>query len=322
MRWFTSSSLVFGTIALLSLGAIAPLVLPAASGQDKDPTLRDLDAYRLRVGDEVEIQVYNGNKPTADSTRRLSVPANGDVSFPPIGKIHLLDRTVFEVQEAVAAKYKDEGYLQTPNVGCVVTAFEPRPVFLMGAVQGQVLLPVHKNIRILEVLAKAGALGAVGAVPNSGTTGYASGADFSHVRVRRMDANSGKSFTFEVNVDDILERNQDQQNIVIFENDIIIVPMLQGANPQSADWVYVLGKVNAPGRQPIIKGRTPFTLTKLIAICGDFQNFADRTKVKIIRTTATGRVPYTIDFDDIIEGKLADFEMKPDDLVFVPENWI
>lgn len=322
MRWMSASCLAISSVVLLLVGALTASVLPPASGQERDPTLRDLDAYRLRVGDEVEIQVFNGNKLTAETTRRLQVPANGDVSLPPIGRIHLLDRTVFEIQEAVAAKYKDEGYLQSPNVCCVVTMFEPRPVFLMGAVQGQVLLPVHKNIRILEVLAKAGALGQASVQPGTGTGGYSSGADFSHVRVRRVEAATGKSFTFEVNVDDILERNQDQQNIVVFENDIIIVPMLQGANPQSADWVYVLGKVNQPGRQPIIKGRTPFTLTKLIAICGDFQNFADRTKVKIIRTTATGRVPYTIDFDDIIEGKLADFEMKPDDLVYVPENWI
>ena len=36
----------------------------------------------------------------------------------------------------------------------------------------------------------------------------------------------------------------------------------------------------------------------------------------------TGREQYIVDFDDIIEGKLPDFEMKPDDLVYVPENWI
>jgi protein involved in polysaccharide export with SLBB domain len=178
----------------------------------------------------------------------------------------------------------------------------------MGAVQGVVYLPVHRNMRILEVLAKAGTLG-------HGT------ADFSHVRVRRVGPD-GKSFPFEVNVDDILERNQDQQNIVIFENDIIIVPRLDSASPNAADWVYVLGKVRQPGRQPIIKGRTAFTLTKLISICGDFLEFADRTKVKIIRSTPTGREQYVVDFDDIIEGKLPDFEMKPDDLVFVPENWI
>jgi protein involved in polysaccharide export with SLBB domain len=293
-----------------------PSLVPQASGQDKekDPTLRDLDAYRLRVGDKVEIVVFNGNKLAPDVTGKMTVPGNGDVSFPPIGKIHLLDRTVFEVQEAVAQKFKDEGYLANPNVGCVITDFEPRLVFLMGAVQGQVQLPVHRNMRILEVLAKSGSL----------STGFGStggGADFSHVRVRRVGPD-GKSYPFEVNVDDILERNQDQQNIVIFENDIIIVPRLEAANPQSADWVYVLGKVRQPGRQPIIKGRTSFTLTKLVALCGDFQEFADRTKVKIIRMTPTGREQFVIDFDDIIEGKRPDFEMKSDDLVYVPENWI
>jgi polysaccharide export outer membrane protein len=297
--------------AVLCTSLVGALVLPAASGQDakdKDPTLRDLDAYRLRVGDKVEILVYNGSKLTVETSAKLSVPGNGDVSMPPIGKIHLLDRTVFEVQEAVTAKFKDEGFLAVPNVTCVITDFEPRPVYLMGAVQGVVYLPVHRNMRILEVLAKAGTLGHVNA-------------DFSHVRVRRVGPD-GKSFPFEVNVDDILERNQDQQNIVIFENDIIIIPRLDTANPNAADWVYVLGKVHQPGRQPIIKGRTAFTLTKLISICGDFLEFADRTKVKIIRSTPTGREQYVVDFDDIIEGKLPDFEMKPDDLVYVPENWI
>jgi protein involved in polysaccharide export with SLBB domain len=299
--------------ALLASVLIAGAALVPARGQEKpkekDPTTRDLDAYRLRVGDVVTITVFNGNKLAPELTAaNVAVPGNGDVSLPPIGKIHLLDRTVFDIQETVAQKFKDDGYLANPNVGCVVAHYEPRVVFLIGAIRGEVMLPVHRNMRIIEVLAKAGSLGSTDA-------------DFSQVRVRRVGVD-GQPFTFEVNVDDILDRNQEQQNIVVFENDIVIVPRLEAANPQSADWVYVLGKVNAPGRQPIIKGRTAFTLTKLIALCGDFREFADRTKVRVIRTTATGREPYVLDFDDIIEGKAPDFEMKPDDLVFVPENWI
>jgi len=301
------------SVLVLASCALVAAAITSASGQEKpkekDPTARDLDAYRLRVGDVVTITVFNGNKLAPELTAaNVSVPGNGDVSIPPIGKVHLLDRTVFDVQEAVAQKFKDDGYLANPNVGCVVTSYQPRVVFLIGAIRGEVTLPVHRNMRIIEVLAKAGTLGSLGA-------------DFSRVRVRRVGVD-GQPFTFEVNVDDILDRSQEQQNIVVFENDIVIVPRLETANPQSADWVYVLGKVHNPGRQPIVKGRTAFTLTKLIALCGDFQEFADRTKVKIIRVTATGREPYTVDFDDIIEGKRPDFELKPDDLVFVPENWI
>lgn len=307
----------------LALAAVAALTVPAVLlGQDKsqekapekapekgpDPTVRDIDAYRLRVGDQLEIQVFNAGKLVVEATKTFTVPANGQVSYPQIGKIVLVGKTVEEIQEALGKRLKDDGVYINPTVGALVTKFEPRSVFLMGAIQGEVFLPVHREMRVLEVLARAGKIGT-------------QGADFSHVGVRRV-GQDGSSFTIPVNVDDILDRNENQQNIIIFENDLIIVPRLEAANPQSAEWVYVLGKVHDPGRVAYIRGRSPFTLTKLIAMCGDFLEFADRTKVKIIRTEASKRVPYVIDFDDIISTKRADFELRPDDLVFVPETWI
>ena len=309
--------------AIAAAAVAAALTVPAGVfGQDKtepapdasktektpDPTVRDIDAYRLRVGDQIEVQVFNSGKLVTEATKPLTVPANGQVSYPPIGKVTLLGKTVDEIQEQIAKRLKDDGIFTNPTVGAIVTKFEPRSVFLMGAVQGEVLLPVHRDMRILEVLARAGKLGT-------------QGADFSHVSVRRV-GQDGTSFTVPVNVDDILDRNQDKQNIVIFENDIIIIPRLEAANPKSAEWVYVLGKVHKPGRVPYLRGRSPFTLTKLIAMCEDFQEFADRTKVKVIRTEPTGRVPYVVDFDDIISTDRADFELQPDDLVYVPETWI
>ncbi len=281
---------------------------PVDAARAPDPTRRNLDSYRLRVGDQVEVVVYNGRAVSPDMTRQLTVPGNGEVSFPPVGKVELLDRTVFEVQTQIEQKLKDEDWLKNPGVGVVVTKFEPRTVFLIGAVQGEVPLPVHKELRILEVLARAGSLGF-------------GQADLSRITVRRF-GKDGVAFPIVVNVDAIIHQNKQEQNIVIREGDLIILPPLEEASPQSADWVYVLGKVKTPGRQPILKGRTPFTLTKLIAMCGDFQEFADRSKVKIIRTTPTGRVPITIDFDDIIEMDRPDVELQPDDLIYVPESWI
>jgi polysaccharide export outer membrane protein len=301
-------------LAIALAAAAAALTVPAVLfGQDKtekgpDPTVRDIDAYRLRVGDQLEVQVFNSGKLVADATKTLTVPANGVVSYQTIGKIKLVGMTVEEVQVEIGKRLKDDGIFTNPTVGAIVTRFEPRSVFLMGAVQGEVFLPVHRDMRILEVLARAGKLGT-------------KDADFSHVGVRR-NGQDGTSFTVPVNVDEILDRNQDQQNIVIFENDIIIVPRLESANPQSAEWVYVLGKVHHPGRVAYLRGRSPFTLTKLIAMCDDFQEFADRTKVKVIRTEPAGRRLYTVDFDEIISLDKADFELKPDDLVYVPETWI
>jgi hypothetical protein len=60
---------------------------------------------------------------------------------------------------------------------------------------------------------------------------------------------------------------------------------------------------------------------RLMAICGDFQEFADRGHVKIIRQTETGKQHFVVDFDQIIDNERADFELKPDDVIFVPETF-
>ena len=85
--------------------------------------------------------------------------------------------------------------------------------------------------------------------------------------------------------------------------------------------MYILGKVRNPGRHPVVHGRTSFTLTKLIALAGDFDEFANRSEVTVIRKTDTGRQRFIVDFDEIIEGKRPDVDLDADDLVYVPESF-
>lgn len=303
------SAVVFSGMVVLAAGVFA---------QDKpappDPTRRDLSAYRLRVEDEIEIAVHKPASFEAQNVRRLLVPANGEVSFSPIGKISLLGKTTFEVEEIIAQRLKDENFLTQPNVGCLVVKYAPRTVSVIGAVRASVELPIHKDLRILELLSRIGGL-------------EAKGADFSNVTIRRT-APDGHPFWFGVNVDQAFLQNDENQNVVVKEGDIIKIAEFEAASPQSADFVYVLGKVNQRGRIPMVKGRmsasgpAPFTLVKLIAICGDFAEFADRSKVRIIRQTETGRKTDKVDFDDIIDGDRPDYELKPDDVIYVPESFL
>jgi hypothetical protein len=80
--------------------------------------------------------------------------------------------------------------------------------------------------------------------------------------------------------------------------------------------VYVLGKVATPGE---ISWREDLSLTKLIAIAGDFGEFANRSRVTVTRTSDEGRRHMLIDFDAIIAGKHPDVALEPDDVVYVPE---
>ena len=92
----------------------------------------------------------------------------------------------------------------------------------------------------------------------------------------------------------------------------------QRADSPEPGYVYVLGLVGERGRFPVVDGRTPFTLVKLVAICGDFSDRADRSRVRIVRQADTGRMITVVNFDDIIEGKRPDFELQAGDVIYVP----
>jgi protein involved in polysaccharide export with SLBB domain len=99
-----------------------------------------------------------------------------------------------------------------------------------------------------------------------------------------------------------------------------MTPAVQPAALASDERIYVLGYIEKPGRYPVVEGKTPFTLTKLVALCGNFRDMADRANVRVVRATPSGRESTTLNFDDIIEGRRPDFELKADDVVFVPER--
>ena len=89
------------------------------------------------------------------------------------------------------------------------------------------------------------------------------------------------------------------------------------ANPKSV--VYVLGKVAHPGR---FQWSKDLTLTKLIALCGDFQEFANRSSVRIIRDSkGKRRVIIDVNFDDVLSGKLPPIKLQRGDQIYVPESF-
>ncbi len=298
------SSIVMILLAVL-LVVGAPLTSTAQDGRGPgvNPPAPDLTEYRIRVGDRVDVVV---DKHT-EYSRSFQIPAGGAVAMPPIGRITTVGRTVFELGDDIARRLASDNVVVNPIVHCIVTEYSERVVYVIGAARGTVSLPVHENIRVLELLALTGALDSTGA-------------DYSKVRVLRKGQN-GRQYPIPVSITDILERNDERQNIVIREGDVIEIATLESQSPDSAEWVYVLGKVNSQGRYPVIQGRTGFTLTKLIALAGGFTQFGKRTEVVIIRRGATGTRRDVVDFDEIIEGNRPDVPLQADDLVFVPKSF-
>lgn len=78
---------------------------------------------------------------------------------------------------------------------------------------------------------------------------------------------------------------------------------------------YVGGQVRQPGRQIYI-GET--TITKAIQSSGDFTDFADKKRVKLIRP---GQKPVIVNCVEALENPSKDLPVFPGDKIYVPQRW-
>lgn len=81
------------------------------------------DFYRLGVGDQIRIQVYD--EPELSFETRVS--DNGNIDYPFLGRIRLKGKTLEEVKTTIHDGLLD-GYLINPNVS--VSILEYRPFFV------------------------------------------------------------------------------------------------------------------------------------------------------------------------------------------------
>jgi polysaccharide biosynthesis/export protein len=81
--------------------------------------------------------------------------------------------------------------------------------------------------------------------------------------------------------------------------------------------VYVLGRVNAPGRTILISN---VNVLQALAIAGGPNTFANRTRIRIFRQEGGKTQIFSFDYDDVTAGKdlKTNIELKRGDVIFVP----
>ena len=283
-------------VAAIVLGVLLPLAV--APAQQGEPEGRD--EYLLVVGDQIQVVVEKH----VQLNQSYTVPVEGEVAFPPIGKITLLGKSLSTISKEITDRLVKDGIYTDPEVYVLLAAHAPRQAFLWGAANRAVNLVPHKKHTLLQVLSMAGVDPSI--------------ADFREVKVVRK-GRTGKKFKIVVNLNDVIANDRFDSDIVVMPDDFIHVPSYQ--NVSMTAWVYVLGKVNKPGRYGFIPGREKLTLAHVIALAGDFHQFAEEGKIRILRREKTGTRLIRVDFDDIIDQEIEDPVMQADDLIYVPESF-
>ncbi|MBA7571413.1 hypothetical protein ES708_13176 [subsurface metagenome] len=83
--------------------------------------------------------------------------------------------------------------------------------------------------------------------------------------------------------------------------------------------VSVEGRVKKPGVYEYQRG---ITALHTCIMAGGFDKFAAPNRARIIRKENGKQVVIKINLDDVKEGKIPDIELKPGDIVLIPESWL
>jgi polysaccharide biosynthesis/export protein len=123
----------------------------------------------------------------------------------------------------------------------------------------------------------------------------------------------GSSNIITVNLNELIEKGDTRNNILLQPGDIVTVP--------HAGIVYVLGAVNRPGGFVVSNDRTQLTTMKVLALAGGLKNVAKLDHAVIIRKDDQGKQTETeVDLKKVLHQQSEDLQMRASDILYIPDS--
>lgn len=247
------------------------------------PTLAASNAdYTLGEGDVVKILVYDH----PDLTTETQITADGQITFPLLGRVQLMGLTFNQAEKMVASKLESAGMVKSPNVTVMVTQYRSRRLSVLGEVNKPGRMALDSPTSLAEALALAG-----GVTPTAGNK----------VVLIRADGN-GKQTRTEFTVAELLDDGvQGRAAIAVQAGDILFVP--------KAEQFFVYGEVQRPGMYRLDR---PTNVMQALSMGGGFNTRANTSRLTVFRKQPDGSVKeYTVRPDDPI---------RDGDVLFIKES--
>lgn len=160
--------------------------------------------YQIQPLDVLQITVFK----EPDLEQQVRVSAEGAITLPLIGKVHVAGMTVPDTTTLITDLYNRD-YLVNPQINIALLSYTERRAYVHGNVHrpGPVIIPPEEVMTLSQVISAAG-----------GRTRMASDT----IKLTRTDKD-GKKTTTEYDFDDILEDPQ-AYDITIQDGDSIVIP--------------------------------------------------------------------------------------------------
>jgi polysaccharide export outer membrane protein len=237
-------------VALLACAgtASAQAAFPASAPQAAAHLASDT-TYALGSGDVIEVSLVG----RADYNGRAKVQADGTVLLPLIGAVPAVGQTPAQLAESVRSALQKGGFFPNPEVHVEVAQVSSRYATVLGFVATPGLIPLDREYRLSELIARVG--------------GRASGgADY--VQLTRRDGTSQR-----YDLADLAMAGRDKDPVVQ-SGDKLYVPAGE------TQVFYLTGQVKAPGAYATMP---EMTVRMALARGGGVGDNGSENRVKIIR---------------------------------------
>lgn len=257
----------------------------------------DTSPYKITPGDQFDITVYEHPELTV---RQIIVTPDGFVSAPLIGPVKIGGLSLVEATEAL--KKQISQYIRKPLVSLIPIRINGYNFTIVGRVNVPGCYPISiGNTCLIDAVAMARGL----------SEGLFHGdtvelADLENAYISR----DGRLLP--VNFQKALLRGDPLHNIPLKNGDYIYIPSVMNST------VALLGQVGKPTYVGFKEGMT--VLQALPYGGGLRETHSD--EIKVIRGGLKNPVVYTVNVTKMQEGKIMDFPLQANDIVYVPADGI
>ena len=219
----------------------------------------------------------------------MTVNELGTIRLALIGEVSAEGQTTRELEGALAVALSR--FVNDPQVTVVVTRYQSQSYFLYGAVRQIGNFPISGRVTLLEALVSAGGLVIDDAAGPIRIIRESFGMEPLEIDGRALFFDGNRAYDIELEPGDMINAvRKPKYNIYIYHD---------GGNGGAYEF------------------NDPVSLLQAVSLIGGLGDGAS-DKVKIVRTMADGsKEQFEVDFGDILEGKIEDVPLSPNDVVII-----
>lgn len=238
-------------------------------------------AYSLGPDDVIRISVY-GYEDLKTETR---VSADGRITFPLIGEVPVSGKSNMELEEAIAVRLIEGGFIHDAQVSVTVLEHVSQQVSVLGYVNKPGRYPLDSNSSVVDLIAMAGGISELGG---------------EKLLVTRLV--DDKPQQMELTLPTVISPTQPLPSFKMQQGDTVYVP--------KSPMFYIYGEVKNPGEYPL---RQDLSVVKALSIGGGLTLRGTEDGIVVKRKDASGRLQE-------IDVELNEPVLQ-DDVIYIDERW-